>query len=108
MENRGIVRFCVGGETKAFGSTSKPKGILQCILHTLKTQGVTRQQIIDRGVDLDAMEEAFARVNEHQFQLLLNMNHFHPQQVVTIEGRERFHPSVPIDSCDPGTMFGRF
>lgn len=108
MENRGIVRFYVGGETKAFGSTSKPKGILQSILRTLETRGVNRRQIEDAGIDLEAMEAAFAAVNEYHFQRLLNLDHFHPQQIVTIEAMERHPQGVPIDSRDPGSMFGRF
>jgi hypothetical protein len=108
MENRGILRFHSTGETKAFASTSKPKGILQSILRTLETRGLTRQQIKDKGVDIDTMEEAFAKIDERQFQTLLNLDHFHPQQIVVIEAMERHAQGVPIDSRDPGTMFGRF
>ncbi|HEY8215376.1 MAG TPA: hypothetical protein VIG36_14745 [Methylocystis sp.] len=108
MENRGIIRFYVGGETKAFASTSSPKGILQSILRTLETRGVTRQQIKDKGIDIDTMEAAFAKIDELQFQTLLNLDHFHPQQIVVIEAMERHAPGVPIDSRDPGTLYGRF
>ncbi|MBG0795900.1 hypothetical protein IYY11_21310 [Methylocystis sp. H62] len=107
MENRGYVRF-VGGETKCFASTSKPKGILASILRTLETRGVTRRQIEDQGIDIEAMEQAFAKIDERQFQMLLNLDHFHPIQIVVIEAMERHAPSVAIDSRDPGTMFGRF
>ncbi|WP_018407670.1 hypothetical protein [Methylocystis rosea] len=107
MENRGYVRF-VGGETKAFASTSKPKGILASILRTLETRGVGRRQIEDAGVDLEAMKQAFAKIDERQFQMLLNLDSFHPVQIVTIEAMERHAQGVPIDSRDPGTMFGRF
>ncbi len=108
MENRGIVRFHSVGETKAFASTSKPKGILQGILRTLETRGVTRRQIEGAGVDIEAMEQAFAKIDERQFQMLLNVDHFHPIQIVTIEAMERHAQGVPIDSRDPGTMLGRF
>lgn len=108
MENRGIVRFHSVGETKAFASTSKPKGILASILRTLETRGVTRRQIENAGIDLEAMEQAFAKIDELQFQKLLNLDHFHPIQIVAIEAMERFPQGVPIDSRDPGTMFGRF
>lgn len=108
MENRGIVRFYVGGETKAFASTSSPKGILAAIVRTLEIHGVNRRQIESHGIDLEAMEQAFAQINERQFQTLLNLNHFHPQQIVVIEAQERHAPGVPIDSRDPGTMLGRF
>jgi hypothetical protein len=108
MENRGIVRFYVGGETKAFSSTSSPKGILQSILRVLEMRGLTRQQIKDKGIDIEAMEQAFAKIDERQFQTLLNLDHFHPMQIVTIEAMERHAPGVPISSRDPGTMYGRF
>jgi hypothetical protein len=108
MENRGIVRFHSVGETKAFASTSKPTGILQSVLRTLETRGITRQQIKDRGIDIDTMEEAFAKIDELQFQKLINLDHFHPMQIVVIEAMERHAQGVPIDSRDPGTMFGRF
>jgi hypothetical protein len=108
MENRGIVRFYVGGETKAFASTSSPKGILAAIVRTLETRGLTRQQIKDKGVDIDTMEAAFAKIDERAFQTLLNLDHFHPQQIVVIEAMERHAQGVPISSRDPGTMFGRF
>ena len=58
--------------------------------------------------DLKAMEQAFAKIDERAFQLLLNLDHFHPVQVVIIEAMERHAPGVPIDSRDPGSMFGRF
>jgi hypothetical protein len=108
MENRGIIRFYVGGETKAFGSTSSPKGILASILRTLEIHGVNRRQIESQGIDIEAMEKAFAAVNEYQFQRLLNLDHFHPQQIVVIEAMERHAPGVAIDSRDPGTSLGRF
>mgnify|MGYP000845571927 CR=1 FL=1 len=102
------MRFYAGGEAKAFGSTSTPKGILQSILRTLETRGETRQQIEDKGVDLEAMEEAFTGIDERRFQTLLNVDHFHPLQLVTIEAMERHAPGVAIESRDPGTMFGKF
>jgi hypothetical protein len=108
MENRGIVRFYVGGETKAFASTSSPKGILASILRTLETRGVSRRQIENQGIDIEAMEQAFTKIDERQFQTLLNLDHFHPQQIVVIEAMERHAPGVPIDSRDPGTLYGRF
>lgn len=105
--NRGYVRFSEG-ETKAFGSTSKPKGILASILKTLETRGVTRQQIKNSNIDIEALEEQFAQIDEYQFQRLLNLDHFVPQQIVLIEAMERHPQGVPIDSRDPGSMFGRF
>jgi hypothetical protein len=108
MENRGIVRFHSTGETKAFASASSPKGILASILRTLETRGVNRRQIEDAGIDLEAMQKAFAAIDERQFQRLLNVDHFHPMQLVTIEAMERHAPGVPIDSRDPGTLYGNF
>ncbi|WP_029651890.1 hypothetical protein ACPS74_03260 [Methylocystis sp. SB2] len=107
MENRGYVRF-VGGETKAFASTSKPKGILASILRVLETRGVNRRQIEDAGIDIEVLEQAFAKIDDRAFQLLLNVDHFHPIQIVAIEAMERHAQGIPIDSRDPGTMFGRF
>ncbi|MFO1102486.1 MAG: hypothetical protein U1E20_06255 [Methylocystis sp.] len=108
LENRGVIKFYVGGETKAFGSTSTPKGILRSILRTLEIHGFNRRQIESQGIDLEAMEQALAKIDERQFMKLLNLDQFHPQQLVNIEACERNLPGAPVTARDPGTCFGNF
>lgn len=100
--NRGYARFALG-ETMVYSSASTPKGILAGILKALAHRGVKRNQII--GVDVDALENQFDKIDERAFERLLSAAEFHGLQIVVVEAAE-CTPRGVVSRNDQGTLYG--
>lgn len=105
MAARGYCRF-MAGETRAYSSSSTPLGILKGVLAACEWNALPRERLIKHGIDVDALEQAFAAIPAREFQKLLNVVEGHAMQITVVEALESVATRSTQTPRDPGTICG--